>query len=214
MEEKSQLKSNYDALCEAWRQKSLNWDYEDRYRALNLPGYGEDILPITYYGVEYGIDRRDGRIRELAHPEKKMSFNAAMAIYHLFYYSAKQPANSGVWVPFREVKGAAAFDPAFQARELAPFAKAFDGKLPALKEAGTALGFTPIPNSDAGFEALAFDCMPLRFLFWDGDEEFPARANVLFDANITQFTHEETVVLIAEDGLMRLVEAAGLSWRS
>jgi hypothetical protein len=50
--------------------------------------------------------------------------------------------------------------------------------------------------------------MPIRFLFWDGDEEFPAQANILFDENITEFTHEETVVTIASDGVRCLTDAA------
>lgn len=34
---------------------------------------------------------------------------------------------------------------------------------------------------DAGYEIDAFDCMPIRFLFWEGDEEFPDQANLLLD---------------------------------
>ncbi len=51
----------------------------------------------------------------------------------------------------------------------------------------------------------AFPCIPLQFIFWDGDDEFPAQANILFDKNITDFTHEETVVLIAEEGVDRFL---------
>ena len=39
-------------------------------------------------------------------------------------------------------------------------------------------------------------------------KNFRQRQNVLFDANITDFMHEETVVMVASDGLKRLTEAA------
>ena len=53
--------------------------------------------------------------------------------------------------------------------------------------------------------------MRLEVVFWDGDEEFPAQANILFDGDITDFLHEETVVCVAADLFRRLVEEAGLS---
>ena len=53
--------------------------------------------------------------------------------------------------------------------------------------------------------------MPLTVLFWDGDEEFEAQANILFDADITDFIHEETVVCVAADLVRRLAEEAGFA---
>ena len=52
--------------------------------------------------------------------------------------------------------------------------------------------------------------MKLDVLFWDGDDEFPAQANMLFDSNITDFMHEENVVGVASDAAAFLAEAAGL----
>ena len=52
--------------------------------------------------------------------------------------------------------------------------------------------------------------MPLTMVFWDGDDEFPAQANILFEAEITDFLHEETVVLVASELFRRLVEESGI----
>ena len=53
-----------------------------------------------------------------------------------------------------------------------------------------------------------FSCVLIRFLFWDGDDEFPAQANILFDANVTEFLHEESVVMIGQDGAEKLIKKA------
>ena len=52
--------------------------------------------------------------------------------------------------------------------------------------------------------------LKLDVLFWDGDDEFPAQANMLFDSNITDFMHEENVVGVASDAATFLAEAANL----
>ena len=68
-----------------------------------------------------------------------------------------------------------------------------------------------IKQGDAGYIFHAFDCMPVMMLFWDGDDEFPAQANMLFDTGITDFTHVETVCAVAGDLMRRLRELAGLA---
>ena len=118
---------------------------------------------------------------------------------------------SGRFVPFREVKRAAPFDAAFKRNVLDAAARTFDGHLAELHRACQALGGRPLKQGDAGYEILAFDCMPLQFVFWDGDDEFPAQANILFDADITDFLHEETVVCVGDELFRRLVEESGLT---
>lgn len=202
------MSDNYEACCEEWRKKALGFDYEERYKALGLPGYTIGDLPISYYGVLYNISREDARITQVDRPGIKVDFQTALAIYHLFYYSSKSPVNTNRFIPFRDVKGAGPFDPAFKKQILTPFARAFEGQKDLLIASGESFSFQRLAHSDAGFQANAFECMPVRFLFWDGDDEFPAQANILFDENITEFTHEETVVTIAADGVRRLMDAA------
>lgn len=200
-----EYESNYQKLCVAWREKFLTWDHEGIYRNLNLEGCYPGYLEIPYFGQIYRIDRTTGIITRPEEPGEEITFNTQMAIYNLFYYSKSAPRNSGEWIPFRQVKGAAPFERAFCKMVLEPFARAFSGKKELLEARGRELGFVRISRGDVGFYAEAFPCIPLQFIFWDGDDEFPAQANILFDKNITDFTHEETVVLLAEDGVARFL---------
>ncbi|MEE0420732.1 MAG: DUF3786 domain-containing protein [Lachnospiraceae bacterium] len=207
MGKQPEFQGNYERVLDEWREKSRTWDLRKKWGELGLPEYAGENPRLACYGVMYEWNPRDGRIYEAGHPEREAQFTTAMNIYSLLYYSRTAPALSGIWVPLREVKRAYPFAAAFQNRALGPFARCFDGRKEALIRAGEQLGFRRIPFSDAGFEAMAFPCLPVRFLFWDGDEEFPAQANILFDSNITDFVHEETVVMLGEDGVRRLMEA-------
>lgn len=207
MGKQPEFQGNYERVLDEWRAKSKTWDWEKKWGELQLPQYTGQNPQVACYGVMYEWNPGNGRICEAGHPEREVEFGTAMNIYSLMYHSRSTPALSGIWVPLREVKRAYPFAAAFQNRALTPFARYFNGKKEALIRAGEQLGFQRIPFSDVGFEAMAFPCLPVRFLFWDGDEEFPAQANILFDSNITDFVHEETVVMLGEDGVRRLMEA-------
>ena len=200
----------YLALCDTWREKYLEMDRKELKERFHLEG-DETAQFITYFGQRYRLDQRTGMVALEEDPVRRLPFNTVMAIYHLFYYSKQGAKVSGKFVPFREVKRAAPFDAAFKRNILDAAARTFDGHLPELRRACEALRGKPLPQGDAGYQIQAFDCMPLQFIFWDGDDEFPAQANILFDADITDFLHEETVVCVGDDLFRRLTEESGLT---
>lgn len=196
---------NYFLTCEYWRKVFLGLDHEQLIRRFRLQ-HDSQALYIRYFCQLYRIDRESGSLTLAENPEKKPDFNTQMAIYNLFYYSRDGARVCGRFVPFREVKGASPFDPAFRKSVAQGLALPFSGRLEALKKACLALEGTPVPYGDAGYIIQAFDFMPVMLCFWDGDEEFEAQANVQFDADITDFLHEETVCCIAADLMRRLGE--------
>lgn len=195
---------NQETISDDFRKKILGIDFKNRYSALNLPGYNEGSLPIKYYNVDYEIDRKDANVY-IAGTNTLADYNAMKAIYNLLYYSKENPINSNTFIPIHQIKKVANHTQSFKNHALTPFAKGFDGKTDLLLEAGKKLGFTSIPTSDIGFLAKPFSCIQIQFLFWDGDDEFPAGTNILFDENILDFTSEESVLGIAMDGVKKLL---------
>ena len=200
---------NYEMTCEKWRKTYLGMDQEELIRRFHLE-HDDQASYIVYYNEKYRIDRKNGMITLVDDPEKRISFNTLMSIYNLFYYSKPQAKVRGEFVPFRQVKRAAPFDPAFKRMVINLLAETFSGRSGLLEKACLALNGRPIHQGDVGYEIQAFDCVPVTGVFWDGDEEFSAQANILFDADITDFIHEETVCCIGSDLVRRLSEEAGL----
>ncbi len=114
------------------------------------------------------------------------------------------------WVRFDQLKNTSPFSKAFQEGVVEPFSRMFSGHVKELSYACEKLGGKKLTWSDAGYELKAFECIPVRFLFWDGDDEFPAQGNLLFDASATDFIHGESVVTIAAIGLDRIAKLAGV----
>lgn len=212
------LISNYDRLSEEWRQRFLSMDQERLLAKLpELKEEGE-YLTIIHFGRKLGIHKSHGDvvvlndvIGSMDHNEQRHLDNSTkMNIYNLLWYSKDLAFFHNHWVPFRDVKGAGPFAPAFERNVIRPFAMTFAGKAELLKEAAEKLGGRAVRQGDAGYIVKAFECIPMQYLFWDEDDEFQAQANILFDYSVTDFIHVESTVSLAVAGLERLAEAAGI----
>ena len=201
--------SNYELQCEDWRQRFLKMNVSSLMKKLpELRIEGGDLV-VSHYARRCGVDLETGLIRDLDAPEKPLSISERLNIYTLFEYSKPEARLSGSWVPFSELRDASVFTSAFRRGNMEPFAAAFSGRAAALVRGCEKLGGTRLAMSDVGYELKAFDCIPVWFLFWDGDEEFPAQANILFDSSAVDFIHVESTVTIASVGVARIAEEAG-----
>lgn len=200
---------NYDVVCDNWRKIYQAMDKEELKERFHLKS-DEQALYIMFYNEEYRLDHKSGMLTLLHDPDRKLLFAAVISIYNLFHYSKPGAVLSNEFVPFRQVKRAAPFAPAFQKKTVDFLAETFDGHMEELRRACISLGGTPMKQGDVGYQISVFDCLPIQVFFWDGDEEFPAQANILFDANITDFVHEETVSCIGTSLVNRLIEESGI----
>lgn len=204
------IHSNYDRLCEEWAVKFLGMDIPALMSKLPELKIEGDYLCLRHFGRKLGVRLKDGRILSME-DENPVSSNEQLNVYTLLWYAKPDARFTNEWQPFERLKGAGPFGPAFKKGTLQPFAETFSGKMDKLIQARDALGGQILPVSDVGFELKGFDCIPMRVYFWDGDDEFPAQANLLFDSSATDFIHVESIVTIATVGVRRIVDAAGLT---
>ncbi len=67
---------------------------------------------------------------------------------------------------------------------LDPLLDRFGGDLPGFRRAAEALAGERMDSADAAYRLLPFPRIPLYYLLWAGDGEFPPRISVLFDRTI------------------------------
>ncbi len=210
---KKPVVSNYELQCDQWRQRFLAMDQGALLRRLPELKVEGDYLTLRHFGRRLGVHRREGSVVAPDDAEP-VSVNTRLNVYTLFHYCRDGARRTGEWLPFAQLKGASPFGPAFQKTVTEVFAATFSGRTEALEEAFRRMGGVRLPVSDVGFEVKGFECIPVRFHFWDGDDEFPAQANLLFDRSATDFIHVESVVTIASEGVLRLAKLAGVTLRS
>ena len=71
----------------------------------------------------------------------------------------------------------------FRGRCIQRLLRIYSGRISDFKEAAVKLGGILIPGGDAAVELELFDNLYIRFLLWEGDEEFPAASQILFSSN-------------------------------
>ena len=202
--------NNYEKCCEQWRIKFLELDQISLMKRLpELKDEGE-WLTLFHFGRKFGVNKIDGQIIAMEDKEPVLCYEK-LNIYTLFGYVSPFAQNVGTWVRFDYLKNAAPFSKAFQEGIIMPFGRTFNGYKEQLEQAFCKLQGHKIPQSDVGYELNAFGCIPLKFLFWEGDDEFKAQGNLLFDAGATDFIHVESIVTIAALGLNKLAKEAGVT---
>lgn len=190
--------SNYDTAAVAARALFLEHDQDRMIENFALP-HDEQYLYLRFVGYLYRIDRKTGRVdKEISGDwnREKTGFDEVMSIYDMLCNENGRPVLSGVWQSVKEMNrvksGGKTLESGLNTRQEA----FFSGKQEALAAACRALGGTPAPVGDVAFYLSIFDCLPVYFQFWEGDEEFPAQIRVLWDKNTMNHLHFETTFYI------------------
>lgn len=199
--------NNYEKQREDWRRQFLTMDQADICRRLPEVQKTDTKLILWHYGRRFAVDRQSGEISVLS-DSRPVDITPQLNIYTLFRYAQTAARLTGEWAPFRDLKDGSPFAAAFQNGILAPLAETFCGREERLEKAVRALRGERLGAS--GFLLPAFACIPVKLLFWDGDDEFPAQANLLFDRSATDFIHIESIVTVAAEMLYQLADAAEL----
>ena len=201
---------NYEKMICDWQARFLGMDH--RKLLHKLPEIRDEgtYFSLVHFGQKCGIEKGTGKIVPF-NEQETLSLWAKCNIYTLLWYCTDSADPTGEWVPFKTLKGASPFAPAYQKTVLDVFSRTFAGQTEALAKACGKLDGKKLSHGDIGYQINAFDCMPVRFLFWDADDEFPAQSNILFDKNATDLIHVESIVTIASEGISRLTKEAGLS---
>ena len=98
---------------------------------------------------------------------------------------------------FRELDGGNNFYPAFQEQTLAPLGWLADNiDITDLNNACLQLGGELHGWGDAGASFNFFPFFPVTIIFWQGDDELGASANMLFDGKANHYLHTEDISVV------------------
>lgn len=135
------------------------------------------------------------------------AFDTAMLLYYLRTADGAPLADR--WISFRELPGGTFYVLAYQRYSGDRLARAFGHNPEAFITACRLLGGWPLPAISP--HAFAFEPLPrirLAAVLWPGDDEFPPRANVLFDGAASHYMTTDGLGLLGGGLAGRLVRQA------
>jgi hypothetical protein len=128
-----------------------------------------------------------------------------MALFYLLH--AQNIPLARKWISEKDLPGGEAFFRGPHALSVDLIEKKYGENPEGFIEAGKLLGGTPVRFGDKSIALDVFPRIPIIYILWVGDEEFPPRAGVLFDASIESHFPLDMIWIMVNEVSRRLVEA-------
>ena len=112
-----------------------------------------------------------------------------------YLLESKTVSWAGQWKTFREMPWGEMYIKPYTGRVLTRAAFTFGTRVAAFRAACEKMGAGPVNHGDAGFRFDLIGDFKMQILVWEGDEEFPPNAQVIYSDNFADgFAAEDRVV--------------------
>ena len=203
-------RSNYDAQVDIGRRIFLEYDQEQLIRKYDLEADEYHIF-LSYLNTPCRISRTTGQIDEWRESSWRecRNFGTVMTVYDLLCYhrGIVAPVLAHQWCTVGTFVVTGVTDTGTFTKK---YAALFDGNTDKLIAACEALGGIPEPGrvrADVSYRIPVTKFFPVLLQFWEGDEEFPPKLQLMWDRNAMEFLHFETTFYLQGDLAERLRQA-------
>ena len=162
---------------------------------------GEKII-IHFFSEPYHI--QFPQIEFYSPSKKTVSLVTRILLLHYLIRADGNPLK-GNWVAYKDIPGGLLYAGVFARRVTEPLQRRFGMSAVSFKETGIKSGGDPVAIGDASFILKAFPYVPLQYVLWEGDEEFPPSVQVLFDASVDHYLTLEDIVVLGQITTGRLI---------
>ena len=176
--------------------------YEGLFRDLQPDTVAQRLPKVAWDGKEYTLTLL-GKTYAIAWPEyaiRPVDGGGAPALqvqtFLLRYLlESRDVAWQGTWKTFREMPWGEMYIKPYTGRVLTRAAFTFGTRLAAFKAACEKMGAMPLTHGDAGYQFDLIGGYAMQIIVWEGDDEFPPNAQVIYSDNFeTGFGAEDRVV--------------------
>ena len=187
--------------------------YEEKFRTLEPVSIVERLKAVKWENGEFTLTLL-GREFAIAHPDYAIRALDGGNLPPLpvqtfllrYLLESKDVSWGGQWKTFREMPWGEMYIKPYTGRVLTRAAYTFSFKLDAFRAAAEKMGAEAVKHGDAGYRFDLIGDYQIQILIWQGDEEFPPNAQILYSDNFAEgFAAEDRVV--AGDILISTIKA-------
>ena len=175
-------------------------DYQVKQRGYTLPVLSEDYVILPHRReikrlIAGGSPGEEGLSEEFV----------LMVLFYLIH--AKNIPLARQWISERDLPSGEVFFRGPHALSVDLIERKYGEDPEGFIEAGKLLGGTPVRFGDRSIALDVFPRIPIIYILWVGDEEFPSRAGVLFDASIESHFPLDMIWIMVNEVSRRLAAA-------
>ena len=187
--------------------------YAELFRDLNPAAVAARLSDVRWDGKEFTLSLL-GRAFAIAHPDYAIRALdggtlpplPAQTFLLRYLLESKDVVWQGQWKTFREMPWGELYITPYTGRCLTRAAFTFGTRVAKFRAACEKMGAQALNHGDAGFQFTLLPGYDMQIMVWEGDEEFPPNAQILYSANFeTGFAAEDRVV--AGDILISAIKA-------
>ena len=167
--------------------------YEEKFRALDPQTVTERLKDVKWDGSEVTVTLLGRGFRALDGGKLPPLPTQTFLLRYLLESRDVRWMND--WKTFREMPWGEMYIKPYTGRVLTRAAFTFGTRVAAFKAAAEKMGALPLKHGDAGFQFDLIGGYKMQILVWEGDDEFPPNAQVLYSDNFADgFAAEDRVV--------------------
>jgi hypothetical protein len=178
--------------------------YSPSHEGFVLPVYQGRYLILPKKKTILRMEWNDQPVEENLHP-----FFTLMVLFYLV--EAKEIKLAHKWISEKDLKGGPTFFRGPHRLQVEELEGRYGSDPDAFLNAGKGLGGGEIFYGDKGFALEVFPRIPLAYLLWKGDEEFPPKVSLLFDSTIDSQLPLDIIWCMVAETSRRLLLLSSLS---
>ncbi|MFH1609526.1 MAG: DUF3786 domain-containing protein [Candidatus Bipolaricaulota bacterium] len=163
-----------------------------------------DGMALDLVGKRYVVRWPELVVVEEATGEESPEELQALVLDYLVGADGSSP--TGRWLGFRELPHGGFYWQAFQGYSGDDLARSLNGDTASFRRGAERLAGSPVALGDAAYAFRALPNVPLAVVWWQGDEEFPPRAAVLFDAVDSHYLPTDGLAILGRMLCRRLIK--------
>ena len=188
-------KSGYETAVRAAVEKLKKIELTDRCTRLGLPEPQDGIIKLRAFGTDMILRLSDYQLI-LVDSGQSAKIGDRILVLHYLLCEFPIPVTDEL-ISFRQMDSGQFYLPAFLSRSVRPLAEHIGNDLALLKKNLNRFDWERVSMGDFGARIHVIGKVYVTLIYHPGDEEFPASADILFDAGIKRIYPTEDAAVLA-----------------
>ncbi|MFH1578037.1 MAG: DUF3786 domain-containing protein [Candidatus Omnitrophota bacterium] len=151
---------------------------------------------IKFLNNEYEVNLAKKTIISLSNAVKVKDYYKILILHYLASEEKVGQIQRGDWVSFKQMEAGEIYFPAFYKRAIEPILKKYGDNPPLIFKRINSFGATKIDMGTAALSIPVFPKVNIGIVLWEGDDQFDAGCNILFNHNTKIIFPTEDVAVL------------------